>query len=289
MKAVKKGKRVEHSNKNKIIDFFEKNAITILIGVIIITILIIIVLNTGFFGSLNTESKKVKELYSYVSNDELNRCNGLINYQDKKVTAKDLSVSDKLCYVTNNDSFKAKKFKSEEMKVIKKDNVCSLGEGKVFATDNYKGKKCTVKKYDKKLINELYEKIYGETLKDENISFMIDDYNICYYHKDSYYCGLAESFTFTIGNDSMIYRIIDKAVEKGNTITIYDYFLKIDDNKCYTSYNGTNTNADCNNIIDEKTKINSKFIKKHGTLYKHEFTKKDGNDYYSWVSSVQAN
>lgn len=289
MKAVKKGKRVDHNYKSKIINFFQKNAIIILTVIVIITILVIIVLNTGLFGNLNTESEKVKDLYSYVSNNELSRCNGLINYQDKKVTAKDLSVSDKLCYVTNNDNFNEKKFKKEILKVIKKDNVCSLEKGKVFATDNYKGKKCTVKKYDKKLINDLYEKIYGETLKDENVSFMIDEYNICYYHKDSYYCGLAESFTFTIGNDSMIYRIIDKAVEKGNKITIYDYFLKIDDNKCYTSYNGTNTNNDCNNKIDDKTKINSKFIKKYGTLYKHEFTKKDGNDYYSWVSSVQAN
>ena len=72
-------------------------------------------------------------------------------------------------------------------------------------------------------------------------------------------------------------------MEKSSKIVIYDYFIKINNNECYSDVNGT-LNEKCTQAYDKDTKIDIRFLKKYGTKYKHTYMKNaDGT--YSWISS----
>ena len=72
-------------------------------------------------------------------------------------------------------------------------------------------------------------------------------------------------------------------------LIIYDYFLKVINDECFTSYMDTTKNDKCSTNYSELTNkdMTYKFLKKNGTLYKHTF-KKDGKSYY-WISSKPVN
>lgn len=266
----------------KLNEFIKKYSLTLLIVLLIITTILLVIVKVTLGGNIKTENKLVKSLYSYVSNDEIEKCGGLLFYNDEKVTKEKLTDDQKVCLAF----IKTTTLKGEKITLNKEksDNICTLEKGKIFATDNYEESKCSIQKYKIDEILKTSKKIFGEeiTLKD---SFMLDNYNICYLVDDYYYCGLSETFSFTIGNESYVYRVINKAVEKGkDEIIIYDYFLKITNDLCYPTFTSNKENKRCTEKYNAN-KVNYKFVKKYGTKFKHVFKKLDNSDDYYWLSS----
>ena len=64
---------------------------------------------------------------------------------------------------------------------------------------------------------------------------------------------------------------------------MYDYFLKVINDECYTSFMTNDKNDKCSKKYDNKKNIDYNFMKRYGVVYKHIF-QKDGDNYY-WVSS----
>ncbi len=266
----------------KLNEFIKKYSLSLLIILLIITTILLVIVKVTLGGNIKTENKLVKSLYSYVSNDEIEKCGGLLFYNDEKVTIEKLTDDQKVCLAF----IKTTTLKGEKITLNKEksDNICTLEKGKIFATDNYEESKCSIQKYKIGKILKTSKKIFGEeiTLKD---SFMLDNYNICYLVDDYYYCGLSETFSFTIGNESYVYRVINKAVEKGkDEIIIYDYFLKITNDLCYPTFTSNKENKKCTEKYNAN-KVNYKFVKKYGTKFKHVFKKLDNSDDYYWLSS----
>lgn len=275
-------KKKNKIGKLKIVNFIKKNSLTLLIILLIVSTISLIVVKVTLGGSIKTENKLVKSLYNYVSNDEIEKCGGLLFYSDDKITKDVLTSDQKTCLsFIKTEKLKGKK---EVLNKDKKEKICTLKEEMIFATDNYEESKCTIKKYDTENVLKTSENIFGEKITLPK-SFALDNYNICYLVDNSYYCGLSETFSFTIGNESYVYRVINKAVEKGNDeIIIYDYFIKISNDKCYPTFTSNKEEEKCSQNYQSK-KINYKFVKKYGTEYKHVFKKLNGSDNYSWYSS----
>ena len=262
-------------NKN----FIKKNRVVILFFILIILTILIILVN--IFSDNKISDKKINTLYSYISNDDIEKCGGLQFYQKDKVTTNTLSDDVKMCIAfikTDNLKSDKKTYNRDSKK-----KTCTTKDKMVFATDNYEEEKCTVNTYDIKEVKNTYKKIFGTELKELD-SFNLDDYNICYIKDNTLYCGLSEIFSFTIGNQSYVYRTLKKTVEKGDQIIIYDYFIKVNEDKCYSSFDGSEIKK-CSKNLKKNNKVNYKFIKKYGSTYKHTFKKVNNNDYYSWVES----
>lgn len=249
--------------------------------VVLIIVIVLLAVGASIFLivkgiPINHNKGIVKDLYSYIGNDDLWKCNGLVFYDNKKIDKDNISSEDKVClaYIKLNDE------EIEEVKLDKqkKKNTCLLNDSMVFATDNYDGQNCSLMKVSEDIIND---KIYS-MFNEKNIKvdkFMLDNTNVCYYFDGSYYCGLSEEYTYTFGALAHTYRAIKSAYKKNDNIVIYDYFLKTINDECYSSYVNGKANKDCN--IDGN--VNYKSLKKNGGLYKHIFKKND-NGYY-WVSS----
>ena len=254
----------------------KKNVIISIIAIILLIIIIIFIKQRN----LNTESNLVQEIYSYLGNNDLQVCNGLVNYDSKSVSYKDLSIENKICIaysLLNEDELTTMKIDK-----TKKNNICSVSDDFKFATDNYEDDICTITKVDAEKVNKQYEKMYGEKIADY-AKFQYDDTTICYYYDGNYYCGLAETYTYTVGAEPHTYRSIEKAIKNKDEIIIYDYFLKIVNNECYENYIDDTKNEKCSKAYEKDNKIDYKYLKKYGTLYKHTF-KKDDKNYY-WTKS----
>lgn len=266
-------KKKEKKKNNK------KNIIIVLIGVIILVIIVVIIFMFKS-KSLNPESDDIIKIYNYLGTNDLDICNGLYAYDENEVNYDTLDNKWRICNAYNNLNV------GEETVIkidkTKKDNNCSVGENITFATDNYNSDVCTISKVSSEEVNSEYKKIYGRDIKNYE-TFDYNDTTICYYEDDYYYCGLKESYTTTIGAEPSTYRSIQKAVQNDDEIIIYDYFLKVVNNECLTSFTGNTKNDECSTDYNEDTKINYSYLKKYGTRYKHTF-KKSGDDYY-WVKS----
>ena len=233
----------------------KRSLIIKILDVIIVLLLIAIVVIIFKKGKpLNTNGKVVKDLYSYVGNNNLEKCGGLVFYSQ------------------------------EELKVdkSKKGNTCSLKDSLVFATDNYEDKICTLSKTNKDLVNENYKKMFGKSIESYD-KFQLDEVTVCYYDEDNYYCGLSEEYTITYGAEPHTYRTIKSAYKKGDEIVIYDYFLRTINDECFTNYMKDDKDDTCSKALENKKEVDYKFLKKYGTRYVHTF-KKSGDSYY-WVSS----
>lgn len=256
----------------------KKSIILILIIVLVIVALVIVFLLKG--KSLNTESPTVTDLYSYLGSNNLEVCSGLATYDVDGANYDSLDNKTRICMAYSllelDDSSILKIDKT------KKNNTCSVGENITFATDNYEGDICTVTKVSADSVSKQYEKMYGKPIESFD-EFQYNATTICYYEDGYYYCGLSEQYTATIGNEPHTFRTIKSAKEKDDTITIYDYFVKIVGNECYTSYNQDEKNGKCTDNYTENMEVDYKFLKKYGTAYKHTF-KKDGDNYH-WVKS----
>ncbi len=209
----------------------KKDKITFILGITIVALVIIIIILLIKKGlPISSSNKIVKEAYSYVSNTDLEKCNGLVMYSSKKVTKDTLENSSKICISYN---LLDESFKEEKLKKDKKKSVCSLADDMVFAPDNYEGDICTVNKVSKETVHESYKKIFGEELKTDE-SFVLDNVTVCHFYNDYYYCGLSEKYTYILGAEPHTYRTIKNSYKKGDKLVIYDYFLKTFNDKCYT-------------------------------------------------------
>lgn len=257
----------------------EDKTLIILIALLVVLALVILILKLTTINHLDTESELVTEIHNYFNSKDLASCDGLFNYSDKKTEYKDIDSELKLCIAYQKA--KIKDSETETIKATKKKETCTK-DGMIFRV-NEDTDECTYSKIDRKIIDDSYKKLFGKEIEN-NESFKSDNLNICYLKDDYYYCGLSEMFTYTLGNESIIYRVMEKAVEKRSEIIIYDYFAKINDNTCYKNYTTMTINNDCTKNYKGDKDINYKFMKKYGTYYKHVF-KKAENDTYYWVSS----
>ena len=276
-------KEVEKKAKEKKFSKITIKQDKLLKGIIVILILIVVLLIAYrlFYGkSLATDNKLVKELHGYLMPTDLNNCDGLSNYADKKITTKDLDDTTKLCLAYQK--INTKNAPVEEYDKTKKKETCNV-DNMIFGSEENEDK-CSVVKIKKNIIEETYQKLFGENINTKD-AFYTDNLNICYLKDDYYYCGRSETYTYILDGTTAIYRIIDKAVEKGSTITIYDYFLKINSDECYKNYTTLDKNDNCTKNYNEKSKIDYNFMKKYGTMYKHIY-QKDKNGNYYWVSST---
>ena len=256
-----------------------RKKIRIILGIIILLLIIVFILFIIKKNKLNVSSKLTEELYSYVGGSKLEVCNGLSNYDKKEITFNDLENSVRIC---NSYELLDNTKKSIITLDENKDNTCNLSDNIEFATDNYEDDVCTISKISSDIINDQYQKIYGKSIENYE-NFQYDATTICYYEDGYYYCGLATSYTITIGSEPRTYRTIKDVQEQDNKIVIYDYFVKVENDECYTSYNDETKNDDCTKHYDSNKKINYSFLKKYGTLFKHTFEKnKDG---YYWIKS----
>lgn len=256
----------------------KKNIILMVIAVfILLGIIIAFLIINGLPVSSN--SKLVKELYSYVGSSDLSLCGGLVAYSDNEVKSEDLSEEVKFCLAyTSLNSDSSKVTLSKE----KKENVCNLTKDKIFATDNYEDDICTLDKVSKDTLNEKYQDMFGSSIG-EYIDFSLDGVSICYYNDDAYYCGLKKEYTYTFGAEPHTYRVIKSSYKKGDKVIIRDYFLKVIDNECFSSYMERNELETCSKNILNIDDMNYKFLRKNGITYEHTFKK--GTYGYYWVSS----
>ncbi|MEG0977255.1 MAG: hypothetical protein RSF02_01745 [Bacilli bacterium] len=262
---------------------FDLTFILKLITVILLIIafsLVMVVIVRG--KKVSTNSDIVNNLYSYMGSNDLLLCSGIPTYDSKKTTYDSIKNDVKIC----NAYTKVKEDNITTIKIdkSKKENICSIGKNVKFATDNYEDNICTVTKISADKIGDEYFKIYGKTIEQYE-TFDKDNKTICYFEDGFYYCGLSETYTYTIGAEPHTFRSLKNALKKKDNIIIYDYFVKVINNECYTSFKGDVKNSKCSENYKSEEKTNYAFLKKYGTLYKHIFKLNESNDTYYWVSS----
>ena len=251
-------------------------------GIIIVVVVIILTI-IGYYvfkeKTLKTDSNEIKELYSFLGSNDLSICNGLMIYSDKEINVDSLSEQDKLCIAYSlMDSEKISNLKITP----EKEKNCNISDAIDFPIDDKDANMCNVTKFAVQDIKDNYKKIYNQELVNLS-SFNYDIRYICKSDGEYYYCGSLEEFTITVGSEPKVYRSIEKAVEKDNTIEIYDYFLRVINKECYSDYVTEIKNDKCTSKFEEE-KVNYKFLKKNGTHYKHTYVK-DSNGNYHWSKS----
>lgn len=250
--------------------------IFVLIIVLLVTIIGYLLLSKANKYDPN-EDEDIKNIYNTFLLEEIQNCSGLLNYSDKKISNKDIDIQEKLCVAFNKITLKEEKI--ETYKVNKKNSEICTNDNMTFRVDE---KKCQAKVYDtKELYNEL-TRLFGENDYEFN-SFNPTGTEICYKKDDKLYCGLSETYKYTISPELNIYRIITKVEKSSDNIIIYDNFIKTQNNECYVNYTTPKVNEKCKNIYKKDNDITSEVIIKYGTKYKHIF--KNDNDNYYWVSS----
>lgn len=275
MKDLKKKKQNDNENES----IFKDKIIVVLLAIVILLLLAIIGIKIATKNFLDTEGELVTELHNYFNYDDLGNCDGLFNYDEKKVGYDDISSEIKLCLAYQKATIK--NVETGTLTKDKKKNTCTK-DGMTFRLDDEQ-EECSYTKVPKNIIDDSYKKLYGKDIED-NESFKVDNLNICYLKDDYYYCGLSETFTYTLGNESVIYRVIQKAIEEGSDIVIYDYFAKINNDTCFKTYTTATINENCTEEYKNQKELNYKFMEKYGTKYKHVFRLADDDTYY-WVSS----
>ncbi len=248
----------------------------------LIVILIIIIIITIFcLKKDHVNQDIIDEYYTFLGSNDLTLCNGLIAYDSLEVTKDLIEDTDKVC----NSYLNLASEKIAKVKVDKnaKKNNCTY-EKFTFATDNYEEDYCTIEKIAITDLKNEYNLIYNEEIGDLK-DFYIDENKVCHYRNDYYYCGLAETFSYSLMAKPNVYRSIKKTVEQGDIIYIYDLFLKTKEEKCYNSFNSDEENAECSKKYAQKGEINYRLLKKYGTLYRHTFKLNKETGKYYWYAS----
>ena len=75
----------------------KKNLVLLLSGIVVILVGVVISFFIKNGIPVNANGKTVKELYSYVGNSDLEKCGGLVFYNDSKVDYNSLSNDTKIC------------------------------------------------------------------------------------------------------------------------------------------------------------------------------------------------
>ena len=260
----------------------------VMIGSIVVVIALLFLV--FFLGNrpLDLKSDEITTLYSYLGDVNINICGGLNQYTGDEVTYDSLSNNNKLClayYKLNNNQI------VEDVSEITKTNeydldICEVGEGSLFVSGE--DKKCHYKIISKDDLATSYEKIYGNELPHEE-EFYISNNHACYLEGDEYYCGEAVTFTQSLTPESVVYRLMNKAVKELNgNIVIFDYYLKISGNKCYLSNSFDDENTECSKELENNPnlEINEDFVLKYGSLYKHTYKQDKNNNYYWFMSTL---
>lgn len=275
-------KKVEKKKKEKN-NIFQDKILIILIAILVVLSLTILIIKLATRNNLDTESALVTELHNYFNSEDLGNCEGLFTYAEEKIDYNKIDAETRLCLAYQKADIKD--VETGTLQAKKKKSTCTKDDMTFRVTEDTN--ECSYTKIKKSIIDESYKKLYGKEIEN-NESFKVDNLNICYLKDDYYYCGLSETFTYTLGNESMIYRVMEKAVEKSSEIIIYDYFAKINNNKCFKTYTSTTENSNCTEEYKNTKEINYKFMKKYGTKYKHVFKESEDGSYY-WVSSEPLN
>ena len=254
------------NNKNKKQNEQNNTVFLILIAVAVVVFLVLVVLKIINRHNLDVDSKLVTSLHNTFSTEDLGNCEVLLNYSEEKVEYDKIDSETRLCLAYQKSEI-PEKLETITYDKVKKKNICEE-DGMVFRA-NDETEKCVVQKVKKDIIDNTYKNIFGKDIE-ENESFKVDSDSICFLKDNYYYCGDSEVVTYTFGNESTIYRVIQKAVEKGSEIEIYDYFIKVNDKICYKNYTADTINQNHTNQY-EKNLIFSilKYIETHykdGTL-----------------------
>ena len=265
-----------------------KKYVVLFIGVVLVAFIISCVIFMGDH-ELDLNSKEVTTLYSYLGEVDVYHCGGLNQYTKEEVTYDDISTNNKLCqayYATNKDNIENRK--SNTTTTNDQDiDICEVGDNIRLAALEGENT-CSYQIISEDDLNKAYHNVYGTDIpKEDNTSFNITATKSCYLEEGEYYCGDAENYTWTLRPEATIYRLPAKATKKMNgDIVITDYYLRISENKCYSSNNTDSEITACSNALSENpdTTIDSEFVQEYGTLYEHTF-KKNSNGTNYWYSS----
>lgn len=254
--------------------------------IILIIVVILLVAAIFFIGDkkLDLESDEVNNLYSYLGEVDIYHCGGLITYNENDTSINEINSENALCNayynVTNTKENKIEKTGVNSSKTA----ICKVGDNVTFKVEEDTNE-CSYITISKDDINQAYNKIYGEDIKKYEDKFQISDSKVCYLEGETYYCGEAETYTYSIGNDATIYRLKEKAVKthNGSKIIISDYYLKVSNGTCYKNASSEEL-EECSKEIEAGAKVDAELIRKYGSLYKHTFLK-DSKDNYYWSKS----
>lgn len=257
-----------------------------ILGVVVAVVVVLLVI---FLGDkpLDMQSDEITNLYSYLGEVDVNRCGGLNQYSGEEVTYDTISNEHKLCMAYYH--LADEEITQDQIDVTStNDNdvsVCEVGEGIKLVAEEGEDT-CHYQIINQNDLAVAYQNIYGQKLPDDE-SFYINGTDACYLNGEDYYCGEAETFVVSLTPESTIYRLMNKAVEKMNgDIVITDYYLRISDNKCYSSNTTEEEISACSSALseNENLEIDATFVQEHGMLYEHTF-KQDSNGNYYWYSS----
>lgn len=264
-----------------------KKKYLIISAVVLIVLLIFVVFLRE--NKLNITSNKVKDLHASLGEVDINKCGGLITYSDKTMIESNLDIDNRLCrayYAIDSKNI----ITDVVRETNKNDNnikTCKVGENTIFTTTDEKETECSFKIIENSSLKEAYINIYGIEMVEKD-SFYISDKEICHKEGEKYYCGNAENYKVSIIPEATIFRIINKAIQKtSGEINIYDYFLKISNNTCY-SKNSDEESKECSEEL-KKVDINNDeeaiaLVKKYGAIYKHTFKEGKNKNYY-WLKT----
>lgn len=264
---------MKEKRKDKIIVFL----------VAIVLVLVLVVLLTLIKGkSIDTNSSLINEIYAKLGQNDLSYCVGLETYSIDTIDYDKIDPAMRICS-SIAEIYEKEDFTLMKIDKSKKNNTCSIDENVIFATDNYEEDLCSVYRIDKSRVEEVYQNIYGKKIE-EYSTVNLNNTIVCYPTDAYYYCGLSERFTVTVGNEPETFRGIKEARKSGNKIIIYDYFIKILNDECYTSYKDSTLNSSCTAEYKTNKDIDFNFLKRFGTMYKHTFIK-DADNVYHWIQS----
>ncbi len=253
---------------------------------VICVFLVVIISLIAKDKKLSLDSAEVKKLYSYLGEVDTYHCGGLKTYNGSDVSLNNLNKDDILCMAYFNLD-ENKKSGGETSVTNKNDSdvaVCNINDDVTIAAKENTDK-CSYFTVSKEELNNSYKKMYGEEIKDY-VNFYTSNNEKCFLSDDTYYCGLAETYNYSIGSDATIYRLLNKAIKKNNgEIIIYDYFLKVMNDTCYNTATNATENAECTEAL--KDDIDKAFVEKYGTQYKHTFKKDRKGNYYWFKSEMQ--
>ncbi len=264
-----------------------KKYVVVGIGSLIVIILLLLVVFIGD-KTLDLESDTVQKLYSYLGEVNVYHCGGLNQYRGEEVTYDTISSDNKLCmaYYELDTSLISKDSSLVTATNDQDIPVCEIGEG-IRLTVEEGEEKCNYQKISKDDLARSYQAIYGHTIPNLE-QFYISSDKACYLEGDTYYCGNAETFVYSLTPEATIYRVMSKASEKMNgDIVIQDYFLRISNNKCYQSNVSNVSNEEiiaCSKALEDQDEIDVTFVQEYGALYEHTFKANDSGNYY-WYSS----
>ena len=237
-----------------------------------IVLIIVIILIFLFFNifKFNANVKKenivddsyVKEIYENMITDEFGVSYTFYNAFNTKYNNLSPEFVSKIAYLELDNSYE--NLTQEEFDTIVLPNISN--------EYNYE----PIAKINGKTFNDKIKSIFGDNVTIKNTSFVIDEKRSGYYDEMSNYIYIYESNNIKEKYYTKREMIGFEEKDNGDTLIIYDYFIKCEPitNKCYNDDHLVNPN---NNVTYNDIDISK------GAKYKHIFKKI--NDKYMWDSS----